>query len=214
MCSKREAGGNSNRVGGSFGSGRSDMPGTSSKAMNAKPAILVYILQSTPVSVRYGRKQAVTAPRIISHATAVFGDGPTEYQLVGNRTWLNLLGDTGSFIYVSSSNGNGTANDAGKHDIVSLIASNGETINDQGQGTNIALIDMAGKFPHVTIAGLENDPTASLTIVNGGFPNAQSVVADSLPNGHGGTITQGSGLSIDFSGDADISKLHINIINT
>jgi hypothetical protein len=44
--------------------------------------------------------------------------------------------------------------------------------------------------------------------------NAASVIADSLPDGRGGTITQGSAGSIDFAGDRNITALHINVVNT
>ena len=61
---------------------------------------------------------------------------------------------------------------------------------------------------------LQYDPTAQLTIVNGGFPNAASVIADSLPDGAAGPSTQGSAGSIDFAGDRNITALHINVVNT
>jgi hypothetical protein len=87
------------------------------------------------------------------------------------------------------------------------------TINDFSRGTHIVLSDLSSTS-HVTMRDLQYDPTAQLTIVNGGFPNAASVIADSLPDGHGGTITQGSAGSIDFVGDGNIAALHINVVNT
>lgn len=146
---------------------------------------------------------------IITGDTTVSDDTDNNFYLVGRNLTLtaqDTVHDTFNIF--------GPGNTISLQSSDPATASNPQaTIRDFGVGTQIVLSNLS-KDSVVTIKDFQNDPTAQLTVVNGGFPDAASVVFDSLPDGHGGTVTQGSAGTIDFAGDRNIAAAHISVVNT